>query len=113
VTLATVSFSEVYNLFKLDDIRAVFEECLAKHGMSNIKTLAAPGSLTLEASGEKLSMSISLREETIGREGQGYFQGQPRVRVEAVAKSDADKNLAESIDRFRYCVLIRTSRGGG
>jgi len=111
--LATLSFSETYNLFKLDEIRAVIEECLAKHGMPKIKTLPSEEGVILEASGGKLSMRIKLRQETIGNEGRGYFKGQPRVKIEFTASSHDEKNLAESIDRFRYCVIIRTSRGGG
>jgi hypothetical protein len=111
--LATISFSEVYNLFRLGEIRAVIEECLVKHGMPKVKTISSQETVMLNASGEKLSMRITLREETIGKEGSGFFQGQPRVKVEVVASSSEKGNLEETIDRFRYCVLIRTSRGGG
>ena len=111
--MATLSFSETYNLFRLNEIRAIIEECLAKHGMPKIQPLTSEEGVVLEASGDKLSMRITLRQETIGSEGRGYFKGQPRVKIEFAASSHDENSLAESIDRFRYCILIRASRGGG
>lgn len=111
--MATFSFSETYNLFRLDEMVAIVKECILKLGALETSDLSSGKVATLEVSGKEFIMKITLREEKIGKESSGFFQGQPRVKIESVASSDNEKNLAESIDKFRYCILIRAARGGG
>lgn len=111
--MATLSFSEIYNLFKLDEMRDIVKECLVRLGMSEINFLSSDEGAILEASRKEFTIRITLTEEKIGEEGSGFFQGQPRVKIEALASSENEKNLAESIDELKYCILIRAARGGG
>jgi hypothetical protein len=69
----------------------------------------------LESSREGLTLRITLREATITMEESQFFHGRPKVKIEIVASSSSDdeKILQETINEFRYCVLIRAARGGG
>ncbi len=111
--MATLSFSEIYNLFRLEEMRAIIEECLARLGMPEINSLPSDKVLVLNSSTEELAIRVTMKEEIIGGEERSYFPGRARVRIEVAASSDDDKALAKSIDVFRYCVLIRATRGGG
>jgi hypothetical protein len=92
---------------------AIVKECIDRLGTLETNALSSGKVATLEVSGKELTMKITLREETIGKKCSGFFEGQPRVKIEAVASSDNDGSLTESIDEFKYCILIRAARGGG
>jgi hypothetical protein len=111
--LATLSFSALYNLFEVEEMLAIIKECVLKLGISEINTVPMEKGVTLEVLRKDISMRITLRKEKISKEGSGFFQGQPKVKIKAVASSDNEKNLAKSIDEFKYCILIRAARGGG
>jgi len=113
--LATISFTETYNLYKLDKIQPIVEECLVKLGMPKIDSHISEQETVLESSSGGLSLRVTLRERTISREDSQYFRGQPKVLIEIIGSSNSDdsKKLQGLINDFRYCVLIRAARGGG
>jgi hypothetical protein len=93
----------------------IIKECLAKYGIVKIDFHSTDEGTVLESSREGLSLRITLREGMITREDSQFFHGQPKVMIKTVASSssDDDKKLQETINEFRYCVLIRAARGGG
>jgi hypothetical protein len=111
--LATASSSETYNLFRFQEMLAITKECILKLGASKIDTFPLEKGAILEVSRKDVSMKITLREETIGKEGIVLLRGQPRVRIEIAASSDKVEILAKSIEEFKHCLFIRAARGGG
>jgi hypothetical protein len=111
--LATQSFSETYNLFRLQDMLAMIKECILRLGASKIDTFPLEKGAILQVSRRDVSMKITLQEETIGKEGVALLRGQPMVRIEIVASSGSNEALAKSMEEFKRCLFIRAARGGG
>jgi hypothetical protein len=111
--LTSASFSEIYNLFRFQEMLAIIKECILKLGASKIDTFSLEKGAIIEVSRKDLSMKITLQEETIGKGGTALLRGQPRARIEIVASSDSNETLAKSIEEFKRCLFIRAARGGG
>lgn len=91
----------------------IIKECILKLGTSEVNTVPCEKGAKLEGFRKDISMRITLREETIDKRGLGLFQGRHRVKIEVVADSSSEKILSQSIEAFKYCILIRAARGGG
>lgn len=111
--MATLWFSETYNLFTVAGILGIIKECVLKLGISEVNTSPLENGVTLEASRKDISMRITLKGKTIGREGIGLFRGLPKVDIELAASSHDEERLADAVEEFKNCLLIRTARGGG
>lgn len=111
--MRALSFSKTYNLFRIPEVLAFVKECLLKLGISRMNITSKDREATVYASRKGVSITITVSEGVIIDKSLRYLLGQPNVKIEVVARSQDDEDLADLVEEFKKCLLIGLSRGGG